>query len=97
MARLRLGLLATSWPSALRPYGGHFVADLAEGFAHLGHHVCVCAPRWRGDHLYARRDVSLYPAELPVQPAHLPTSVWHWPLVLCALARASRGVNGLQF
>ncbi|MGM0575703.1 MAG: glycosyltransferase [Myxococcota bacterium] len=62
---MRLGVITSSWPSRVRPWAGHFVADLCEGLASRGWEVEAVAPSWVDDGAPGTRSgVRLVPAEV---------------------------------
>lgn len=66
---MRLGVLSTSWPSVLRPWAGHFVADLGEALARSGVEVCAVVPWFgAGGALEARPGVTLAAAPVAGPP-----------------------------
>lgn len=73
---MRLVVVSTSWPSLLRPWAGHFVADLCAAIAAAGVDVHALVPEFgAGGTLETRAGVTLLPARVrgaPRSPAHDP-------------------------
>lgn len=73
---MRLVVVSTSWPSLLRPWAGHFVADLSAAIAATGVEVRALVPQFgAGGALQTRPGVALLPARVrgaPRSPARDP-------------------------
>ena len=87
---MRLGLLATSWPSPRRPYVGHFISDLGAELLSRGHALSVCVPHWEDEPPCPLPGARMYAGKIATPSVAVGPSPFHWPLVLGALSRAAK-------
>jgi glycosyltransferase involved in cell wall biosynthesis len=67
---VKLGVISSSWPSVLRPWAGHFVADLSAALARAGHEVAAVVPEFgAGGALATTAGVRLCAARISGVPA----------------------------
>ncbi len=91
---MHLGLITTSWPSAQRPWAGHFIRDLALALVDEGARVTVLTPEWSGHGpLEADPRLEMIVAPLPGAPGSL---AGDWTSGLRALWALRSAAKALQ-